>query len=616
MSKLKANSHHVYSFKEFTLDLKRGCLLHEGREVKLRPKVFEALKYLVENSGRLVTKAELIQAVWSDAFVTDDSLVQCLVELRRALGDEAQRCIKTVPRRGYIFVAEVKQTGPSTPGVIYAEHIEGVRVVVEQEEETESRAGQVVPRLAAKASGERPETKYARSGDVSIAYMVMGDGPLDLVYVPGWVTHLEYAWEEPSLARYYRRLASVSRLILFDKRGTGLSDKTANPPTLEERMDDVRAVMDAVGSERAALFGASEGGNMSILFAATYPDRTTALITCGVYAKRIWDPEYPWAPTPEVRQKWFDSIQQEWGGIHDLLNLAPGVGDDERFQRWWATYLRRSVSPGAALAFGQANTQIDVRHILPAIRVPTLVLHRAGDLEVKVEEGRYIASRIPGAKYVEIPGDDHLPWVGDQDAILREVEAFLTSIRPVPNLDRVLTTVMFAHVVAPSARAGEIEEHRRQDLLKQYRALVRSNLARFRGREIETNGERLLATFDGPARAIRAASAIVDAARRLGLEVKAGLHTGECDLVGDKLGGVALEIARQVTAQARPGELLVSSTVKDLVAGSGTSFQDRGAHVVEGVEGAWRLFAVKRDGDPQTTDVVQSAQHRRSTRSR
>src|SRR5437899_1995187 len=295
---------------------------------------------------------------------------------------------------------------------------------------------------------KRPETKYARSGDVNIAYQVIGSGPLDLVYVMGWVTNLDYFWEEPSYARFLARLASFSRLILFDKRGTGLSDRVHETelPTLEQRMDDVRAVMDAVDSRRAVLFGVSEGGPMSALFAATYPERTAGLVMYGSYAKRIWSPDYPWAPTPVQRQEFFDLIQQGWGGVVDVHVMAPSRANDENFKEWWATYLRRSASPGAALAFARMNTQIDIRSVLPTISVPTLVLHRTGDLDANVEGGRYLAERIPGAKYIQFSSDDHLPWVGDQDSILDEIENFLGDIQHPPELDRVLSTIMVLHM--------------------------------------------------------------------------------------------------------------------------------------------------------------------------
>jgi class 3 adenylate cyclase len=364
-------------------------------------------------------------------------------------------------------------------------------------------------------------------------------------------------------------------------------------------MDDVRAVMDAVGSDRAALFGVSEGGPMSALFAATYPERTSALIMYGTYAKRIWDPDYPWAPTPEERQKWYDLVQQGWGGEVDLPTLAPSVATDEQFKEWWATYLRMSASPGAAMALARLNTQIDIRHVLSAIRVPTLIVHRAGDLDIKVEGSRYMAEHIPGAKYVELPGNDHLPWVGDQDAILNEVEEFLNGIIHVPEFDRVLATVLVIDVIGPTDPAIQSGASRWGDLLERHRALVRREVERFRGREIETAENSCLSTFDGPARAIRAACAIRDSARRFGVEVKAGLHTGECDTLGNRISGMALEIGTQVAADAGVGEVLVSSTVKDLVSGSGIEFNDRGSHALKGNLGEWHLFAVGNGGSLQ-----------------
>ncbi len=440
-----------------------------------------------------------------------------------------------------------------------------------------------------------PPTKYAKSGDVSIAYQVVGEGPLDLVYVMGWVSHLVYFWEEPSFARFLTRLASFSRLILFDKRGTGLSDRVplADLPTLEQRMDDVRAVLDAVGSQRAALFGVSEGGPMSALFAATYPERTAALVIYGTFAKRIWDPEYPWAPSSEERQRWYRLLEEGWGGVADLETLAPSVARDERFREWWASYLRMSASPGAALALARMNTQVDIREVLPSIRVPTLILHRTGDLDVDVGGARYMAQRIPNAKYVELPGADHLAWVGDADAILDEVELFLTGARQSVDSERVLATVLFTDIVGSTERAAALGDRRWRDLLEAHYALIRRECARFRGREIDTAGDGFLASFDGPARAIKCACAIVEAARRLGVEVRAGLHTGECELVGGKLRGIAVHTGSRITAMARPGEVLVSSTVKDLVAGSGIAFEDRGEHALKGVPGRWRLLAAR-----------------------
>lgn len=441
----------------------------------------------------------------------------------------------------------------------------------------------------------QPLTRYARSGTVSIAFQVVGNGPRDLVFVRGWVSHLEAGWDEPLRARFFRRLASFSRLILFDKRGTGMSDRVPDRelPGLEQRMDDVRAVMDTVGSRSAAVLGHSEGAGMAMLFAATYPERTTALITFGGFACRIWDPEYPWAPTPEQRQQFYDLIDRDWGGEFDLTNLVPSMAKDEGFMRRLSTYTRLSASPGAALALARMNTEIDVRRVLPAIRVPTLILHRTGDLDANVEEGRYIAARIPGAKFVELQGPDHLPWVGDQDAVVDEIEEFLTGVRPIPQGDRVLATVMFTDVVGSTERVVALGDEGWRDLLDQHHALVRRELARFRGQEISTTGDGFFATFDGPARAVRCAVAVRDRLRDLGIDIRAGLHTGECERMGDNLGGTAVHIGSRVASRAGPGEVLASSTVKDLVAGSGIVFEDRGANTLKGITGEWRLFEVK-----------------------
>jgi pimeloyl-ACP methyl ester carboxylesterase/DNA-binding CsgD family transcriptional regulator len=437
----------------------------------------------------------------------------------------------------------------------------------------------------------RFDTKYAKSGDTHIAYQVIGDGPLDLVFVMGWVSHLDYFWEGPS-AGFLTRLASFSRLILFDKRGTGLSDPVAEMPTLEQRMDDVRAVMDAAGSDRAALLGISEGAAMCALFAATYPERTAALVMYGAYAKRLWDPAYPWAPTPAERQRFFDAIEQGWGGVVDLDTLAPSTVDDERFRRWWATYLRRSASPGTALALARMNTEIDIRHVLPAIGVPTLILHRTGDLDIDVNGARFMAERIPGAKYVELPGVDHLVFAGDQEAILREIELFLTGSLPIPQLDRVLATLLFTGMVGAAATAVRLGDQAWGDIVATYDGLVREQLARFRGREVQKTISGFVAAFDGPARAIRCACAVVAAARDHGIAVRAGLHAGECETVGDELGGVAVQVAERVLGRAGSGEVLVSSTVKDLVAGSGIEFEDAEVRLLMGPESGWRLYRV------------------------
>jgi pimeloyl-ACP methyl ester carboxylesterase/class 3 adenylate cyclase len=439
----------------------------------------------------------------------------------------------------------------------------------------------------------RPETRYTKSGDVNIAYQIVGEGPLDLLYVHGWVSNVEYGWEVPPLARFLRRLASFSRLIVFDRRGTGLSDRVAASglPTLEQRMDDVRAVLDAAGSERAAIFCASEGGGLSLLFAATLPRRTAALATFGSFAKRLWSPDYPWAPTREEREKGNALLERDWAQL-DVGEYAPSAGPELR--RQIAAFFRNSASPGAAVALRRLNADIDVRDILSSIHVPTLVLHRTGDREVKVEEARFLASRIPGAKLVELPGPDHIPWIGDQEAVLGEIEEFLTGVRRGPEADRVLATVLFTDIVGSTDRLAELGDRAWRELLERHYALVRRELERWRAREIHTTGDGVLAAFEGPARAIRCACAIVDAVRSLGLEIRAGVHTGECEMTGDEPSGIAVHIGARISALAPPAVVLVSSTVTDLVAGSGLRFAPFGTHLLKGVPGTWQLFSVER----------------------
>jgi len=432
------------------------------------------------------------------------------------------------------------------------------------------------------------------SGEVNIAYQVVGEGPLDLVFVSGWVSNLDLMWEDPSYARFLRRLASFSHLILFDKRGTGLSDRVPETdlPTLEARMDDVRAVLDAAGAERAALLGHSEGGPMCLLFAATYPERTNALVLIGTYARRLIGEGYPFGATPEAYDAFLAEIADGWGGPVGLEVRAPSLADDERFRTWWSDYLRMSASPGAALALTRMNGQIDVRPALRTIEVPTLVVHRSGDRALPVEGARYIAERIRDVRLVELPGDDHLPFVGDQDAILDEIEEFLTGARRGAESDRVLATVLFTDIVGSTERAVELGDRDWRDLLDSHHVLVRRELERWRGTELATAGDGFLATFDGPARAVRCACGVRDAVRGLGLEIRAGLHTGECEVRGDTIAGIAVHIGARVAALAAAGEVLVSSTVKDLVAGSGIEFDERGEHDLKGVPGRWQLYSV------------------------
>jgi class 3 adenylate cyclase len=435
------------------------------------------------------------------------------------------------------------------------------------------------------------QTRYAKSDGANIAYQVVGEGPIDLVYVPGWVSHLELGWELPDLAHGFDRLASFARLILFDKRGTGMSDPVPDQelPTLEQRMDDLRAVMDAVGSERAALFGASEGGNLSMLFAATYPERTLALCTFGCFARRVWSEDYPWAPTPAARQLTYAEVEHSWATGLDVEELAPSLDPSERSRL--AAYLRRSASPGAALALLKMNTAIDVRAVLPSIHVPTLVMHRSGDREAAPDEGRYLAEHIPDARFVEFEGSDHTWWTQDADGVVDAIHEHLTGDRPLPDPHRVLATVLFTDVVGSTERAAVLGDRRWTALLNRHNQAIRRELDRFRGREVSTTGDGFLAMFDAPARAIRCAIAVRDSVARLGLELRAGLHTGECEVLGTDIAGIAVHTGARVASQAEPGEILVSSTVLDLVSGSGIRFEDRGERELKGV-GARRLYAV------------------------
>jgi class 3 adenylate cyclase/pimeloyl-ACP methyl ester carboxylesterase len=439
-----------------------------------------------------------------------------------------------------------------------------------------------------------PEIKYARNGDVSIAYQVVGNGPVDIIYVPPFVSNLELQWQEPEQARYLQRLASFSRLVMFDKRGTGLSDRTGIA-TLEERMDDVRAVMDAVGLERGVVFGTSEGGAMSLLFTATYPERVQALILYGAYARQVAAPDYPEGISPEIAKDRMEALRTRWGqGIMAGFMAAERVADPAFLERQ-ARWERLSASPGAVVALYQMICELDVRHLLTAVKVPTLILHREGD-PTHAPKSRFLGRHIPGARMVELPGKEYYPFFGDQDAIFGEIEEFLTGTRSRPDVDRVLATVLFTDIIDSTRKAVELGDQKWRELLESHHSLIRDELKRFRGREIDTAGDGFFAVFDGPARAIRAAVAIVEKLLKLGIPVRAGIHTGECDVMDNKLSGVAVHTGARVASLARPGEVLVSSTVKDLVAGSGLRFGDRGVHELKGIPGVWQLYSVIIDG--------------------
>jgi len=438
-----------------------------------------------------------------------------------------------------------------------------------------------------------PPIRYAANGDVHIAYRVLGDGPLDLVLVPGAITNLDALWEIPEYREFYDRLASFARVTTFDKRGMGLSDRVRFG-TLEERMDDVRAILDDLGSESAALMGVSEGGPMSMLFAATHPERTRALILCGAEIKEETTEDWPWGES--TRQEFEEAMQidrvvERWGKGLGLQFFVPSRKDDERLREQWGRLQVQSGSPHDAVAFMRMAFEIDVRHVVPSITAPTLVLHRVGDEICHVENGRWLGRHIDSAKYVELPGGNHIPWI-DGDDIVDEIREFLTGVREPEQPDRVLTTVLFTDIVGSTERARVLGDRAWRDLLDRHHDLVRRDLLRFRGREIDTAGDGFLATFDGPARAIRCARSVVADVQSVGLELRAGVHTGEVELVGNSVRGIAVHTGARVTAQAGAGEVLVSQTVKDLVAGSGIELEDRGTHELKGIPGEWRLYAV------------------------
>jgi class 3 adenylate cyclase/pimeloyl-ACP methyl ester carboxylesterase len=458
--------------------------------------------------------------------------------------------------------------------------------------------------IQAKLAGVQPSPiRYARAGDLHVAYRTLGEGGLDLVFISGAISNVELDWEEPGYVSFMERLASGARVITFDCRGVGISDRVATP-SLEERMDDVRAVLDDVGSRGAVLFGFLDGGAMATLFAATYPDRTRGLVLYAFQPRRRWAPDYPWGLTPDAARHNVEDALAGWNEIErrsreELAVTAPSHAEDEDLIRWLVRWRRLSTSPGAFADFRRVNLDLDVRHVLPAICVPTLVLHRPAQKVVSGEVSRFVADRIPTASYLELPGRDVWPFLEGSAEMADAVLGFLAETAATPTDEesgRVLVTILFTDIAGSTERAAELGDARWRELLAAHHRLVRRQLARFRGREVDTAGDGFFASFDGPARAIRCATAITEQVRSLGLEVRAGLHTGECELVDGKVAGIAVHIGARVAAEAAPGEVLVSSTVRDLVAGSRLTFEDRGEHDLKGVPGDWRLYAVAGQG--------------------
>jgi len=440
-----------------------------------------------------------------------------------------------------------------------------------------------------------PKTKYARSGDVRIAYQISGDTPVDVVWAPGTMSHLDLDWEIPERALFFERFSKFCRLVRFDKRGTGLSDRPLKMATLEERTDDIRAVMDDIGLERANIFGVSEGGSMACLFAATYPQRVNSLLVWGAQARWIASPDHPWGQTQEEHDRMIAMIDDDWPSFDYITGPGAGVGADAdpAFIESISRYMRAAANPSAVRAYEIMNGQIDTRPILPSIQAPTLVMNRAGDPCASIEAARDMASRIPRAKFKEYPGNSHSMMLDDMETVLSDIQEFITGERPIDSYDRILATVLFVDIASSTERAATLGDTRWRNVLNSYYAIVRKEFSRFRGKERNTTGDGFLATFDGPARAIRCALAITQTVKRLGIDVRASVHTGECELMGENVGGIAVHIGARIMAQAEPGAVLVSGTVRDLVSGSGIDFEDRGVHQLKGVPGEWRLFAAR-----------------------
>jgi pimeloyl-ACP methyl ester carboxylesterase len=440
-----------------------------------------------------------------------------------------------------------------------------------------------------------PKTSYARSDDVLIAYQVSGEGPVDVVWAPGTMSHLDFDWEIPRRALFLERFSRFCRLIRFDKRGTGLSDRPVKMATLEERSDDIRAVMDAVGIERASIFGVSEGGSMACLFAATHPGRVNSLLVWGAQARWIATSDHPWGQTWAEHDAMLKLVLEGWPSFEYITGPGAGVGKDAdpAYVESIARYMRAAASPSAVHAYERMNGAIDTRPILSAIKAPTLVMNRTGDPCAHVEAARDMARRIPGAKFVEYPGNSHSMMLDDMETILSDIQEFVTGERPIDASDRILATVLFLDIASSTERATELGDAAWRNLLNSYYSIVRRELARFRGKETNTAGDSFLAIFDGPARAVRCALAITVGVEQLGIDVRAGVHTGECEMMGDNVGGIAVNLGARVMSKAEAGSVLVSGTVKDLVAGSGIDFRDMGTHVLKGVPGEWRLFAAQ-----------------------
>lgn len=561
----------IYAFDQFTIDTDAFEIRRDGELLSVEPQVLELLMLLVKHHDRVLSKDELFAQIWRERVVSDTTLSSRIKSARRLLGDDGsrQRYIRTVYGRGFRFVREpTVRPYLQEPASLPAELEHAGRFPRRHDDATA-------------AATSRPRTRYAKSGDVHVAYQLFGDGPVDLVLVPGFVSHIDHYWDDPRLAHWLNELGGFARVAMFDKRGTGLSDQVPDLPGMDERMDDVRAVMDAVGFERAAILGISEGGSLATLFSATHPGRCQALVVYGGFARFT-----SWFPTEESLQELYDYIESHWGTGISLPKFAPSMAGDPEFARWWGQFERLGANPGAATALMRMNSQIDLSDILSSIRVPTLIIHRGEDVLIDVEGGRTLARDIPNARYVELRGSDHLPWVGeDSPEITRAVRKFLLDAPDVDTVERVLATLLVLMVGSPTPLPlGHADERALRELL-----------ARYRGEAPIVESGCYLMTFDGPGRALQCAREIVASLGREGEPVRVGLHTGEVEIRLGSIQGLAVQIATAIAQAAAAQEVLVSRTVNDLVAGSGVELIDAGARAVDGMPADWRLYRIGGD---------------------
>ena len=554
----------IFRFDDYTINVDAFEAFRAGKRVPAEPQVLDLLIFLLQNRHRVVLKEEVFEVVWKGRFVADATLSSRIKAVRQLIGDDGstQRFIRTVHGRGFRFVHEV---------------------AVEESCAESGRSSPPDDPLLQSA----PDTRYARSGDVHVAFHLFGSGPLNLVLVPGYVSHIDNYWDYPPLNRWLSELGRMARVAMFDKRGTGLSDPVAELPDMDQRMDDVRAVMDAAGFDRAVIMGISEGGSLASLFAATHPGRTLGLIVYGAFARFS-----SWFPTPESLEQLFVYIENDWGTGKSLPHYAPSGTDDPQLRQWWGKFERFGATPSAAIALMRMNSEIDITDILPTIQAPALVLHRTDDVLVHVEGGRALARHIPGARLVEYPGADHLPFVGDNvDAILQEIREFIGTLPPAPIVERTLSTLLVARLDggAGPAESGKMprQDHRQRD------RLLRHALSRFGGKEAELTDARLVASFDGPTRALDCALRILREFESFHLPVRVGVHTGEVRERDNSLSGIALDIASRIAEAAEEHHVIASRTVKDLVAGSGIAFEDVGAFSLPEIAEPWRIFRVR-----------------------